>query len=332
MLGPAADYLTQSYFAYFRVPFPGPHRVTAGTQNPFSAFCRSPLVTRDAALSHKDSVVRLLCFRKEQDLSWVVPDEGDNELKQRTMSAHLCITTYRAPDNEVLKLELCFVGQDCQRIPGILGATYGLQTKRLDLSFNAIKSVKGLDKFPYLEELILDNNCVDDSVTIPRLDTLHTLSLNKNKLSNLPKLVEQVKRQLPNLRYLSLLGNAACPDMLSPLHTREEDYAAYRLYVLQHLPRLRFLDSTAVRRSEVRQARREAKRLKQLQLQQQQQQEEQVLPDKEQDLPEKSQLQQQLLEEEVEAKCQVEGSYGVCRYHYNGLHSEGNRFIRNHEL
>ena len=45
------------------------------------------------------------------------------------------------------------------------------------------RSLEGLDRFPYLEELVLDNNYIDDSVTLPYLDTLHTLSLNKNKVS-----------------------------------------------------------------------------------------------------------------------------------------------------
>ncbi|XP_063884061.1 leucine-rich melanocyte differentiation-associated protein-like isoform X2 [Scylla paramamosain] len=195
------------------------------------------------------------------------------------MTAHLCITTYRSPQNEVLKLEcrakvmgatikkmsediftagsgkLCFVGQDCHRIPSILGATYGMQTKRLDLSFNAIRSLDGLERFPYLEELVLDNNFIDDGVVLPYLDTLHTLSLNKNKVSDLGRLLDQIGDRLPNLRYLSLLGNKACPDQLTGVGN-ERDYRIYRMHVLHRLPHLRFLDSTAVRRSEAREAKR----------------------------------------------------------------------------
>ncbi|KAK3855865.1 hypothetical protein Pcinc_037760 [Petrolisthes cinctipes] len=153
-------------------------------------------------------------------------------------------------------LHLCFVGQDCQRIPSILGATYGLQTKRLDLSYNAIRSLDGLDKFPFLEELILDNNFIDDSVVIPRLPTLHTLSLNKNKVTDLERLLDQICERLPNLRYLSLLGNEACPDQLTSADKDEKDYRCYRLYVLHRMPRLKFLDSSAVRRREVTEAKK----------------------------------------------------------------------------
>jgi len=170
------------------------------------------------------------------------------------MSAHLCITTYRSPNNEVIKLELCFVGQDCHRIPSILGSTYGLQTKRLDLSYNAIRTLDGLEKFPFLEELILDNNFIDDNSSFPRLEYLHTLSLNKNKFCNLEGLMSMMSKQVPNLRFLSLLGNEACPDQLSSMDKDENDYRIYRLYVLHHFPGLNFLDSSAVRRSELREA------------------------------------------------------------------------------
>ncbi|CAL4109616.1 unnamed protein product [Meganyctiphanes norvegica] len=170
------------------------------------------------------------------------------------MSAHLCITTYRSPNNEVIKLELCFVGQDCHRIPSILGSTYGLQTKRLDLSYNAIRTLDGLDKFPFLEELILDNNFIDDSAVFPKLQYLHTLSLNKNKICNLEALMSMMSKQVPNLRFLSLIGNEACPDQLSSMDKDENDYRLYRLYVLHHFPGLNFLDSSAVRRSELREA------------------------------------------------------------------------------
>lgn len=44
------------------------------------------------------------------------------------------------------------------------------------------RSLDGLERFPYLEELVLDNNFIDDGVVLPYLDTLHTLSLNKNKV------------------------------------------------------------------------------------------------------------------------------------------------------
>ncbi|XP_042883248.1 leucine-rich melanocyte differentiation-associated protein-like isoform X2 [Penaeus japonicus] len=251
-----------------------------------------------------------------------------------------------APQNKAA-VQLCFVGQDCQRIPSILGATYGLQTKRLDLSYNAIRSLEGLEKFPYLEELVLDNNYIDDSVMIPYLDTLHTLSLNKNKVSNLDKLLDQVREQLPNLRYLSLLGNVACPDQLSSADTDERDYKRYRLYVLHRLPALKFLDSSSVRRSEAREARKRGA-LHRV-----------PRPGVETALNSLSTggtLQDATVDSSMKAKrlngdkastngttgkrdsseaptqTQHTGAYGVRRYKYVGHNSEGNRFIRNEHL
>ncbi|GFS32390.1 leucine-rich repeat-containing protein, partial [Nephila pilipes] len=38
--------------------------------------------------------------------------------------------------------QLSYIGQDCYAIPSILGKIYGNQTRRLDLSFNTIKSLE----------------------------------------------------------------------------------------------------------------------------------------------------------------------------------------------
>lgn len=48
----------------------------------------------------------------------------------------------------------------------------------------------------------------------------------------------------PSPSFLSLLGNAACPNEL--MRKEEEDYQRYRYLVLFHLPNLKFLDSRPV--------------------------------------------------------------------------------------
>ncbi|KAI8521993.1 hypothetical protein Bbelb_017470 [Branchiostoma belcheri] len=45
------------------------------------------------------------------------------------------------------------------------------------------RSLDGLSSFPELEELIVDNNALDDGLVLPRLPTLHTLMINKNRIS-----------------------------------------------------------------------------------------------------------------------------------------------------
>lgn len=59
-------------------------------------------------------------------------------------------------------------------------------------------------------------------------------------------LVSSLKRCTPNLRYLSLLGNPACPDKLTTDDVDESDYKQYRFFIVHHLPALRFLDHKPV--------------------------------------------------------------------------------------
>ncbi|VTJ70553.1 Hypothetical predicted protein [Marmota monax] len=44
-------------------------------------------------------------------------------------------------------------------------------------------SLEGLSAFRSLEELILDNNLLGDDLVLPGLPQLHTLTLNKNRIS-----------------------------------------------------------------------------------------------------------------------------------------------------
>lgn len=46
-------------------------------------------------------------------------------------------------------------------------------------------------------------------------------------------LLKQLKKCYPQLTYLSLLGNPACPDQLSNLEKDEEDYQRYRYSFLE---------------------------------------------------------------------------------------------------
>lgn len=141
---------------------------------------------------------------------------------------------------------MCYSGQNCTRIPDVLSHLYGPKVQSLDLSFNELITLKGLDTFTDLRELVLDNNKLGDNIVIPRLPKLHTLSLNKNQvfwkkktpsilvkrvwlqICNLEMLLKQIKNNLPALTYLSLLGNHACPNQLSNSENDEEDYQRYR--------------------------------------------------------------------------------------------------------
>jgi hypothetical protein len=80
--------------------------------------------------------------------------------------------------------QLSYVGQDCWKIPPVLVQMYGTQVWFLDLSFNCLITLQGVEMFPHLEELVLDNNKLSDSVLVPDLPNLQILSLNKNNVSH----------------------------------------------------------------------------------------------------------------------------------------------------
>ena len=84
--------------------------------------------------------------------------------------------------------------------------------------------------FKALQELVLDNNELTDSaMSLPRLPHLHTLTLNNNQLEDTEKLLGVLDKSCPKLRYLSLLGNRACPHELLQSGHDEDDYQKYRL-------------------------------------------------------------------------------------------------------
>ncbi|KAI4460185.1 leucine-rich melanocyte differentiation-associated protein [Holotrichia oblita] len=68
----------------------------------------------------------------------------------------------------------------------------------------------------------------------------------ESKIEDIELLLKKISRNLPSVTYLSLLGNKACPNQLSDIENDDEDYQRYRYYVLYHLPKLKFLDSSKV--------------------------------------------------------------------------------------
>ncbi|XP_048060249.1 leucine-rich melanocyte differentiation-associated protein isoform X3 [Megalobrama amblycephala] len=120
------------------------------------------------------------------------------------------------------------IGHDWEDIPDFLGTEYGELARRLDLSFNLLRSLTGLKAFSQLEELIVDNNLLGNDLRLPRLPRLHTLTLNKNQFTDIEPLLEHLVEVTPALEYLSLLGNEACPNQLVSMDKDEDDYQRYR--------------------------------------------------------------------------------------------------------
>ncbi|KAJ0178888.1 hypothetical protein K1T71_005663 [Dendrolimus kikuchii] len=220
---------------------------------------------------------------------------------------------------------LNYCGQECNKIPPALQKMYGAKVKCLDLSYNSIETLKGLEQFVGLEELILDNNQLGDGVIFPNLPCLRTLSLNNNQITDLELLVNKIQKHFPILTYLSLLSNKACPNQLSDVDKDDSDYQRYRYFVIYKLPNLHFLDSRRVSTTERSEAskRGEFMRVRRPLEATSEQPKAVTTPNKEQLRP---------LPIDFNALGKHKGAYGKCMYKYTGKHSEGNRFIMNSDL
>jgi Leucine-rich repeat (LRR) protein len=62
---------------------------------------------------------------------------------------------------------------------------------------------------------VLDGNKLSSHSKIPRLPSLKTLWVNKNRIGNLSIFIDQLVDAVPNLRYLSMMNNDACPNFFN---------------------------------------------------------------------------------------------------------------------
>ncbi|XP_054585019.1 leucine-rich melanocyte differentiation-associated protein [Eptesicus fuscus] len=245
--------------------------------------------------------------------------------------------------------QVSYIGQDCREIPEHLGRDCGHFAKRLDLSFNLLslpllpsclpsvreeahkgtvqsleatgRSLEGLSAFGSLEELVLDNNLLGNDLVLPGLPRLHTLTLNKNQITDLEHLLDHLAEVTPALEYLSLLGNVACPNELVSLEKDEEDYKRYRYFVLHKLPNLKFLDARKVTREEREEALVRGAFMKV------------VKPkDSSDSAAAPPECHYTPLPSASRELTSHRGVLGKCRYVYYGKNSEGNRFIRDDQL
>ncbi|XP_078499490.1 leucine-rich melanocyte differentiation-associated protein [Lissotriton helveticus] len=128
----------------------------------------------------------------------------------------------------------------------------------------------------------------------------------------------------PNLQYLSLLGNQACPNELVSLDKDEDDYQRYRYFVLHKLTSLKFLDTRQVTKRELEEAVARGTFMKVM---------------KPADVEESNDAVSQSpempyspLPSGARDLTKHRGVLGKCRYVYYGKQSEGNRFIRDDQL
>ncbi|KAH9393386.1 hypothetical protein TYRP_021899 [Tyrophagus putrescentiae] len=183
---------------------------------------------------------------------------------------------------------------------------------------------------------------------------MRILSINKNKITDLERFLNEISLKLPGLTYLSLLGNPACPDQLSSSDHDEQDYRRYRSYVVHRIPTLRFLDSTAIVAMNGRRHKQRGHYYRLIRLNSDsfiEKQRSAAL--REEDYRQQSSdggsaggatagpngsvsstggKRQLTPLPSFDENNAPKGGFGRLRHRYTGKHSEGNRFIRNHEL
>eukprot|EP01097_Dermamoeba_algensis_P010195 TRINITY_DN7437_c0_g1_i1.p1 TRINITY_DN7437_c0_g1~~TRINITY_DN7437_c0_g1_i1.p1 ORF type:complete len:334 (-),score=49.30 TRINITY_DN7437_c0_g1_i1:168-1169(-) len=128
---------------------------------------------------------------------------------------------------------------------------YSSSVKFLDLTSNLLNDLRDLQSFSQLTVLILDDNQLSSETPWPLLSKLNTLWVNKNRIDKLEPFINILSNSTPNLKFLCMLNNKACPHFLS-----DQEYRQYRYYVICRLPKLQALDSTPISREEREAAKR----------------------------------------------------------------------------
>jgi len=218
---------------------------------------------------------------------------------------------------------LSLIGASLTQLPTELGDIYGNTAKQLDLSYNSIVRIENLGKFTQLRSLVLDNNQLESLQNFPINEKMQTLWVNNNNISDLKAFLDGISKAYPNLTYLSMLKNPACPNYFTGKDF--EDYKRYRYYVLYRLKKLKFLDSSPVNDSE----RKEAARVGPYMIT--------AKPDESQYQQPKEKPKEQteslpMLPNELQPEGKGSARFGISSYVYYGKHSEGNRFIVNEDL
>ncbi|KAK7872172.1 hypothetical protein R5R35_001735 [Gryllus longicercus] len=144
--------------------------------------------------------------------------------------------------------------ENLEEMPQNLVYNFGSFVRILDLSHNKFRCLDFLCHFENLSSLILDHNEVDSNVQFPSLPSLKLLWLNHNKIKDLFPFIRNLNNSVPNLKYLSLMGNAAAPSYLNGGTFYE--YLQYRLFVISWFPNLIHLDDRVVSEDQKNEAHR----------------------------------------------------------------------------
>ena len=133
--------------------------------------------------------------------------------------------------------------------PGCLDAAFCDEFRdlvvELDLSHTGVQDLGDLHDFTRLRRLVLCHNPrLTATMQFPRLLALETLWANWCAIDNAAVFVEHVAAAFPNLRYMSLFGNQACPSIFTG-HSLAQ-YNDYRQFVISKLPSLIHLEDRVI--------------------------------------------------------------------------------------
>lgn len=147
---------------------------------------------------------------------------------------------------QVLRLKrLSFAYQGLVEIPYDIVLAQRETLEVLDLSYNLLEESPALlGEMERLSTLILDCNHYSSHVKFPYMPRITTVWINKNKISNLPIFLEEIRRKFPNIKILSMMNNEAAPSYFNGGSLTQ--YLDYRQYVVSQLPGLEILDDTEV--------------------------------------------------------------------------------------
>ncbi|EWS72647.1 cation channel family protein (macronuclear) [Tetrahymena thermophila SB210] len=112
------------------------------------------------------------------------------------------------------------------------------QIYHLDLSYNNLKRVNGLESFTNLKTLIIDHNQYSSLIHFPVLQNLDTFSAIANQFNDLNEFLILCVSKFPKLTNLSIQKNPMVPSLINA-----KEYFSYRSKVLQERPEIQILDS-----------------------------------------------------------------------------------------
>jgi len=161
-------------------------------------------------------------------------------------------TPHRAMSSSSSSTRLSLAYRDLEEVPPSLLAKYATTLTELDLSNNRLTQVSFLRGLAALETLVLDGNRLTHQARFPPLGRLQTLWVNRNAIGLLPTFLDRLAEAVPRLRFLSMLGNQACPNYLTGGTLKQ--YKDYRLFVLSRLRHLDMLDDAPVTEEERQEA------------------------------------------------------------------------------